>query len=432
MNVWRVGSKFGDEIGPIDDVFRQYNIAFAGDTKPQEKIFREVEIADIIAITRGQEIIAVGRVREKKKLSEIETALFARFGDLNALVLEPLFWKNDNEKWLIYEGQGMQFNKAHDEYERGIISIYNERNRYYQRNKMNQEIATLLKAKKQVILTGAPGTGKTHLAKQIAAEMLGCQVKELPIERYGFVQFHPAYDYTDFVEGLKPVNGGSNTNNSIGFKLRDGIFMKFCKNAATLGEQPCVFVIDEINRADLSRVFGELFFALESGYRGEAVITQYAYLRETNEDRHFTVPKNVFIIGTMNDIDRSVESIDFALRRRFAWYEVKADKDRFDTVMNGIALEDALINEARKRYLSLNEAIGKAEDLGPAYQVGPAYFRELEQYVGATGIWEIFWKRHFEMLVREYVRGWPKSKKEEQIKKFEAAYNLLPETSTQT
>ena len=312
-----------------------------------------------------------------------------------------------------------------------IVSWFNR----IKQDKAMNDLTDILKSHHQVILTGAPGTGKTYLALQIAAKMIGLdKIDDLKDnnERFRFVQFHTAYDYTDFVEGLKPVKVTNNTNNSIGFERRDGVFMDFCKKAAKQDGKPCIFVIDEINRADLSRVFGELFFALESDYREKPVDTQYASLREENEEKQFYVPKNVFIIGTMNDIDRSVESIDFALRRRFAWYEVKADEDRFRAVMNGAALEDTIKEEAKKRYLSLNLAIGNTEELGESYQIGPAYFRKLEKYAGAADIWDIFWERHLELLIREYVRGWPKSKKDEQIKKFEAAYKLAPELPAQS
>ena len=133
---------------------------------------------------------------------------------------------------------------------------------------MLEEIKGLLKANRQIILTGAPGTGKTYLARELAADLLGCSAADLKDrEAFSFVQFHPAYDYTDFVEGLKPVQ----TNGSIAFELRSGIFREFCGRAKVEEEkkQPFVFVIDEINRADLSRVFGELFYALEPDYRGE-------------------------------------------------------------------------------------------------------------------------------------------------------------------
>jgi 5-methylcytosine-specific restriction protein B len=206
--------------------------------------------------------------------------------------------------------------------------------------------------------------------------------------------------------------------------------MKFCKNAAKLGEQPCVFVIDEINRADLSRVFGELFFALESDYRGKPVETQYASLREANEEKHFSVPKNVFIIGTMNDIDRSVESIDFALRRRFAWYEVRATEDRFDAVIQR-DLDGTIKEKAKERYTSLNKKIEETEGLNHSYQIGPAYYRKLKKYASTDQVWQFFWQHHLELLLREYVRGWPKLKADKQISEFRAAYDLKPEDQHQ-
>jgi 5-methylcytosine-specific restriction enzyme B len=293
------------------------------------------------------------------------------------------------------------------------------------KNQMIETLVALLESNKQIVLTGAPGTGKTFVARQLAAKLLNCPVEALANEkhqnRFGFVQFHSAYDYTDFVEGLKPEK---DAGGQITFKLRNGIFRDFCEKAKNQ-EGKCLFVIDEINRADPSRVFGELFYALEPDYRGKGgrVLTQYASLRPES-DKYFYVPENVFIIGTMNDIDRSVESIDFALRRRFAWYEVQADDERFDAVMQDVLTDKPdLKKKAKDRYQELNGRIAEQEELGSSYKIGPTYFRKLESYKDQDepDLWNIFWQRHLGLLIREYVRGMPNP--EEQIKKFRDAYD---------
>lgn len=262
---------------------------------------------------------------------------------------------------------------------------------------MIENAAALLKANLQLILTGAPGTGKTHLAREVAAKIIGCKPDELDKNpQFRFVQFHPSFDYSDFVEGLKPriVNG------QVDLELKDGIFKEFCKRAGQSPGTPFAFIIDEINRADLSRVFGELFYAIEPGYRGKPLSTQYSYITKTD----FNVPANVFIIGTMNDIDRSVESIDFALRRRFAWLEIEATEELFNCIVNNLGERQAL---ARARYTKINAAIRDIPTLGKAYQIGPAYFRKLEYYLNLPDPFEALWNNHLLVLVREYLRGLP-------------------------
>ncbi|WP_201568099.1 McrB family protein [Psychrobacter sp. JCM 18900] len=371
-----------------------------------------------------------------------------------------------------------------------------------------QDISKLLLANKNLILTGAPGTGKTYLAKTLAEEWGA---------KYELIQFHPSYDYTDFVEGLRPIQ---NVNGEVGFELRDGSFKKFCKEAlkyqnnqqlsnfeevyqrfiddisesstdlttpsrespfsiivnsrenitavlssetqrqitltkpliqnyletgkslrwkpyltsvcdyieesydlrmSDTGDKSKKFIIilDEINRAEISKVLGELFFSIDPGYRGESgrVTTQYANL-QTDEDvfkEGFYIPDNVYIIGTMNDIDRSVESFDFAMRRRFAWKEIKS-ADRLSMWEGQI---DDWAEEAKQRLMDLNKAIESVQGLNSAYHVGPSYFLKLANY---DGDFDKLWTYHLESLLFEYLRGYPDA--EQQIQGLKDAYNL--------
>ena len=182
-----------------------------------------------------------------------------------------------------------------------------------------------------------------------------------------------------------------------------------------------VFIIDEINRGEISKIFGELFFSIDPGYRGKngKVKTQYQNLVEVGDEFYdgFFVPENVYIIGTMNDIDRSVESMDFAFRRRFAFKEIKADE-------NLEMLEELgeLKNQAIERMKRLNTEISKIEGLSSAYHIGAAYFLKLKNYASdADNGFENLWNNHLEGLLCEYLRG--SLNIEESIAKLKAAYN---------
>lgn len=268
------------------------------------------------------------------------------------------------------------------------------------------EYSQVLKKVHNIVLTGAPGTGKTYLAMEIARKITKDDDKHIVK-----VQFHPSFDYTDFVEGLRPVktDGGN-----IGFKRKDGIFKKLCKCAQDAiennqNDENFVMIIDEINRGDISKIFGELFSSIEHDYRGEKgkITTQYSNLISDNEEDEwaypeFWVPKNVFIIGTMNDIDRSVESMDFAIRRRFTWFELKASENR--GMLESLDLN--IRKECIERMDRMNKVISKTAGLGPAYEIGGAYFRHVEEFKNSENPFIDLWNYYLKPLISEYLRGY--------------------------
>lgn len=236
-------------------------------------------------------------------------------------------------------------------------------------------------------------------------------------EQCAFVQFHPSYDYIDFVEGLRPIQY---EKGNIGFKRKDGVFKKFCKEALDNPNNNFVFIIDEINRGEISKIFGELFFSIDPDYRGKRgkVKTQYDNLIKKGDKFKdgFYIPENVYIIGTMNDIDRSVESMDFAMRRRFAWKEIEAENTQ------GTILSDLgdLKGETIRRMYNLNKVIrDKETNLSEAYCIGAAYFKKIKDY---KGDFDKLWNNHLKGLLFEYTRGMPNQK--EIMKNLKDAYNL--------
>ena len=403
-----------------------------------------------------------------------------------------------------------------------------------------KEYIDLLAEAHNLVLTGAPGTGKTYMAQAIAEEMSAVTK---------FVQFHPSYDYTDFVEGLRPIE---KDDGQLGFERKDGVFKEFCREAIKnlidskksiesltkeiswqekldrfvedsieegtklktvngsefeisemkghtivihneqnekttqvavnadeilelltndvplnivrdirnyfnrkfgtqpdsyafviakairamrqkmpvveankIDRKPFVFIIDEINRGEASKIFGELFYAIDPGYRGKKdylVQTQYQNLVPETDifAKGFYVPENVYILATMNDIDRSVESMDFAMRRRFTWKEV--------TPTDTEAMLDTLscANEAKATMNRLNNVIAETEGLGASYMIGPSYFLKLGEN---GGDFLKLWKMNIEPLLKEYLRGFRKA--DEIIDRFSKAFfNVKEDTAT--
>lgn len=219
------------------------------------------------------------------------------------------------------------------------------------------ELLNILRYKKNIILQGAPGVGKTHTAKRLAYAMMGCKDNNRIMQ----VQFHQNYTYDDFVMGLRPTEQG-------GFKFMPGPFYDICKKAeANLDKLPYFVVIDEINRGNMSKIFGEMFSLIEKTHRDEKIMLKY-------NGEMFSVPSNIYIIGTMNTADRGLVMLDYALRRRFAFITVEPafKSDGFRQLM--LESNNIKFNKLARKIMDLNKAICEDEMLGPGFQIGHSYF----------------------------------------------------------
>ena len=227
------------------------------------------------------------------------------------------------------------------------------------------DIVSLLKHKKNLILEGSPGVGKSFATKRIAYSMIGSKDNS----KIETVQFHQSYSYEDFIKGFRPDERG-------GLKLNDGIFLKFCDKASKDTDSDYFFIIDEINRGNLSKIFGELMFLIEKDKRNESI--KLAYSDPKDPESEFSIPENLYIIGTMNTADRSLAMVDYALRRRFVFYSLKPqfESEKFKShLVNDYGVEEKLVDNIVNKLNALNEVIANDEKyLGEGFTIGHSYF----------------------------------------------------------
>ena len=268
---------------------------------------------------------------------------------------------SDIFKKIVSGAKSMKTNDSDDEQEIAYqeYTVENFLDDVYMSEDNYTRLVGLLRNKKNIILQGAPGVGKTYVAKCLAYSMMGVE----DVERVMMVQFHQSYSYEDFIMGFRP--------SATGFELRKGAFYNFCKKAEVDSDNEYFFIIDEINRGNLSKIFGELFMLIENDKRGKALQLLYS-------DEKFAVPKNVYIIGMMNTADRSLAMLDYALRRRFAFFDIKPGFETTGFSKYRMALDNEKFDKLINCVESLNREISDDESLGEGFCIGHSYFCNLQ------------------------------------------------------
>ncbi len=335
-------------------------------TSPQK------EIVAVCQITNGLHQSSDGEGIEFKKIERLTNPITYQElkGNVSLAACEPLV-----------NNQGSLFSLSADEYEI-IRAIIDEKNPAIPQSRVGaytmpdalreiffsesdlESILSRLRRKKNLILQGPPGVGKTFVARRLAYLLM----EAVDQSRVEIVQFHQSYSYEDFIQGIRPDGNG-------GFKLKAGIFYNFCRRAQRDPERDYFFIIDEINRGNLSRIFGEIMMLIEPDKRGAEFAIPLTY--SENEDERFFVPPNLHLIGTMNLADRSLALVDYALRRRFSFVTLRPgfDRDGFRDLLLGLGASPDLIEKIRSRFNALNELIsGDARNLGPGFCVGHSFF----------------------------------------------------------